>query len=591
MVSLPQAEHHDDDKGGCGTTCGAGLEKIYPSTAVRYGAMRMIGEFTYRPNTVFKCGAKVVVQTERGIELGEQVSLTCHGCDKSVSRDQISRYIQNSGPEFYRLGSGRILREATPQDVAEHDHLNSSTRGEADDCSLMAAQLGLEMKIVTVEHLLGGERVIYYFMADGRVDFRGLVKELAARHQTRIEMKQVGARDEARLVADYEICGRECCCKNFLKTLRPVTMKMAKVQKATLDLSKVSGRCGRLRCCLRYEHEGYESLERNLPRRGSRIRTEHGTGVVIDRQILTQLVMFRSDEGRVVTVPVEEIAERDLPPPPDYPAPASAERNGDAPSAGRDPDAPASQPPDARTAGSRGGRPPRPGERPRDSGRDRRSRRDRQPPASRETRPGSETRQGSDARDAHSAGDARETRPGSDARGRPPRESEPPADTRRADDAPLMPGESADQAANDSAPPGGDVIRGRTGDEKTRGRSGDEKPPGQLDDDTPRDQVGDGGFRDRDADAPEPEESNIRNADALETDELNEDTDDDQAPDSPPAARDDGPPDARTPGDPRPIGDARPPGEPPPSSRQPGRRGRRGRGRRGRRRGGRPPTP
>lgn len=332
MVSLPQMES-GGDKGKeddarpevCGTSCGAGLEKIYPTTAVRYGAMNWIGEFTYRAGTVFKCGAKVVIQTDRGIELGRQVSLTCNGCDKSVSRAQIQEYVKNSGAEYYRLGSGRILREATEQDLGECEHLNQNVKAECEDCQLMAAQLNLDMKIVTVEHLLGGERVVYYFMSEGRVDFRGLVRELAARHQTRIEMRQVGPRDEARLVADFEICGRECCCKNFLKTLRPVTMKMAKVQKATLDLSKVSGRCGRLRCCLRYEHEGYEHLAAKLPRVGSRIRTEHGVGTVVDRQILTQLVMFRTDDEKIITVPLESITEFNLPAPPRVPVAGGVE--------------------------------------------------------------------------------------------------------------------------------------------------------------------------------------------------------------------------------------------------------------------------
>lgn len=314
MVSLPQAPQGGEDReGGCGTSCGAGLEKIYRTTGVRYGAMNWIGEFRLKPGSVFRCGAKVVIQSDRGIELGRQVSLTCHGCDKSVTREQIKRYIENSGAEYYRLGAGRVLREATPDDIAEQEHLNAHAREETETAALLAAQLSLDMKIVTVEHLLGGERIVYYFMAEGRIDFRGLVRALAERHQTRIEMRQVGARDEARLVADYEICGRECCCKNFLKTLRPVTMKMAKLQKATLDLSKVSGRCGRLRCCLRYEHEGYEALAARLPRRGARLRTDHGVGTVIDAQVLTQLVMLRTDDEKVVTVPVEEIRETGLP--------------------------------------------------------------------------------------------------------------------------------------------------------------------------------------------------------------------------------------------------------------------------------------
>jgi cell fate regulator YaaT (PSP1 superfamily) len=314
MVALPQFDKDDPSRaersgegGGCGSACGAGLEKIYPSTAVRYGAMRWIGEFSYKPGTVFRCGGKVVIQSDRGIEIGEQVSLTCHGCERSVSREQIKRYIANSGAEFYRLGAGRILRGATPQDLDEQEHLNSHVHDDIDHAAMLAAQLDLDLKIVTVEHLLGGERIVFYFRSESRVDFRQLVKELAHHHRTRIEMRQVGARDEARLVADYEICGRECCCKNFLKKLRPVNMKMAKLQKSTLDPAKVSGRCGRLRCCLRYEHESYEELNAKLPRVGQRVLTEFGEATVIDRQILTQLVLVRTDDQRDYTIPNEEL--------------------------------------------------------------------------------------------------------------------------------------------------------------------------------------------------------------------------------------------------------------------------------------------
>ncbi|MBL8880831.1 MAG: hypothetical protein JNG88_17090, partial [Phycisphaerales bacterium] len=280
---------------------------VYPSTAVRYGVMRWIGEFNYRAGFVFACGAKVVVQTDRGIELGEQVSLTCGGCSKSVNRDQMKRYVNNSGPEFFKFSNGRILREATPQDIDEHEHLNAHNREDIDRCALMAAQMELPIKVVTVEHLLGGERIVFYFRSEDRIDFRDLVRELAAHYRTRIEMRQVGARDEARAIADYEICGRECCCKSFLKKLRPVTMRMAKLQKSTLDPTKVSGRCGRLRCCLRYEHESYESMNARLPRLGARVDTEFGAATVVDRQILTQLLLVRTDDEREMTIPVEEI--------------------------------------------------------------------------------------------------------------------------------------------------------------------------------------------------------------------------------------------------------------------------------------------
>lgn len=295
--------------------CGNGLEKVYPTCAVRYGFMAYIGEFKYAPGTVFGCGAKVVVQTMRGIEIGEQVSLTCTGCDKSIKRDKMLDYVKNSGPDFYKLKSGRILREANEQDLEEERRLNEGAKEKMQRARAVAREMGLQMKFVACEHLFGGERIIFHFMSDGRVDFREFVRTLAHEYHTRIEMHQVGARDEARLVADFEICGRECCCKNFLKTLRPVTMRMAKMQKATLDPSKVSGRCGRLRCCLRYEHEGYEELDKKLPRIGNRVRTDQGTGTVKDRQILTQLVTVQYDsDGRVETVGVEDLTERNLPP-------------------------------------------------------------------------------------------------------------------------------------------------------------------------------------------------------------------------------------------------------------------------------------
>ncbi|GMU22033.1 MAG: hypothetical protein AMXMBFR13_21210 [Phycisphaerae bacterium] len=304
--------------GGCasaGERCGNGLEKIYPTTAVRYGRMRHIGEFSHAPDMKFTCGARVVVSTDRGIEIGEQVSLTCFGCDKSVSRDQMKSYAEASGGDAYQLKKGRILREASPADLQEWKHIEDGCFDKLQVARRASEEHNLPMKVVDCEYLFGGERIVFYFLADERVDFRDLVRSLAGEFQTRIEMRQIGARDEARLVADYETCGRECCCKNFLKTLKPVSMQMAKLQKATLDPSKVSGRCGRLKCCLRYEHETYESLDKKLPRLGLRIATMHGNGQVIDRQVLTQLVKIRTDDERLLTVVVEDILDEEPPPP------------------------------------------------------------------------------------------------------------------------------------------------------------------------------------------------------------------------------------------------------------------------------------
>jgi cell fate regulator YaaT (PSP1 superfamily) len=312
----------NESGGGCGDSCGSGeggsqcgngLEKIYPTTVIRYGYMNYIGEFKRRNDGVFTCGAKVVVQTDRGIEMGTQVSMTCGGCSKSMDREQVRRYVEASGPDYLRLNAGRILREASTDDVLEEKQLNELSRQRLKICAESIKKHNLPMKLVTCETLLGGDRVIFYFMAEGRVDFRDLVKDLASEFQTRIEMRQIGARDEARLVADYETCGRECCCKNFLKTLKPVSMKMAKLQKATLDPSKVSGRCGRLKCCLRYEHETYEDMDKKLPRLGTRVRTSHGTGTVVDRQVLTGLVQIHADDGQLLTVVEEDVLERGLP--------------------------------------------------------------------------------------------------------------------------------------------------------------------------------------------------------------------------------------------------------------------------------------
>jgi cell fate regulator YaaT (PSP1 superfamily) len=278
-----------------------------PVVAVRYGEMGFVGEFSCDPKLELSCGAKVVIQTKRGIEIGERVPIACQGCLASVDREQMLKFAEASGEDYYSPECGRILREATADDLAEYDHIMAGALAKRQTCQEFAVECGLEMKVVSCEPLFGGERIILYFVAEGRVDFRTLVRKLAQEFQTRIEMRQVGARDEARLVADYETCGRECCCKNFLKNLKPVSMKMAKMQKATLDPSKVSGRCGRLKCCLRYEHSTYEELDQSLPRVGVKVRSRHGDGTVVARQILTQLVQLETEAGGRMTVGVEDL--------------------------------------------------------------------------------------------------------------------------------------------------------------------------------------------------------------------------------------------------------------------------------------------
>ena len=160
------------------------------------------------------------------------------------------------------------------------------------------------MDLVDVEIILGRERIVFYYLAEKRVDFRELVKDLARALRTRIEMRQIGVRDEAKLLADYGDCGKPVCCNTHLTAMPPVSMKMAKLQKTTLDPAKISGRCGRLKCCLRYEFDTYRELERQLPAVGSQVVTSKGRGRVVGQEILAQkLVVEYEDHRRIIIGP------------------------------------------------------------------------------------------------------------------------------------------------------------------------------------------------------------------------------------------------------------------------------------------------
>ena len=287
------------------------------SIVVRYGIMRNLGLFSHDLQTPPSPGAKVVIRTERGVELGQVVACVQGECGYGcITPEGLERFIGCNGPEYPFIRNGKVLRAANAQDLIDQRHLDSSAHEEMASCRQEIHTMNLPMKVVTVEHLLGGERIVFYFASESRVDFRELVRRMAWQYRTRIEMRQVGARDEARLVGDLERCGRPCCCQRFLKDLKPVSMRMAKVQKATLDPSKISGRCGRLMCCLRYEDEGYEELRKKLPRKNTYVRTAAGVlGRVLDTQILTQLVRLALADNTQTVASNEEIVERDLPAP------------------------------------------------------------------------------------------------------------------------------------------------------------------------------------------------------------------------------------------------------------------------------------
>jgi len=288
---------------------------------VRYGRMNTLGLFEHEEVQVPKTPARVVVKTDKGLELGYIVGQPTSYKEGRFrfTDEQIASYFANSDINFVNEIAGKVIRIATADDISEEQHLTKITDDEIACCERFVKELGLKMKIVGAEHIFGGERIVFYFMADGRIDFRELVRRLAQEYQTRIEMRQIGSRDEAKLLGDVESCGQECCCIRFLQLLKPVNMRMAKMQKATLDPSKISGYCGRLKCCLRYEDETYTSLKKRLPKRSTWVQAKRGEGKffegkVVDTQILTQLVVVESENGERAAFPVDEVTILPAPP-------------------------------------------------------------------------------------------------------------------------------------------------------------------------------------------------------------------------------------------------------------------------------------
>ncbi|GAB61496.1 MAG: hypothetical protein DWB56_04765 [Candidatus Jettenia sp.] len=260
---------------------------------IRYGVLKNTSDF-FTNITSLKKGDQVIIRSNRGIEFGEVITKVSEIADDTP--------IENLG---------EILRKATADDKEKQRKINNEMIPvEFKFCQKKIKEHNLLMKLASVEHLYGTKKIIFYYLANGRVDFRELVKDLAKEYQARIEMKQIGVRDEARLLADYEHCGRELCCRLFLKNLEPVTMKMAKNQKATLDPSKISGRCGRLMCCLRYEDKVYEDLKHGLPRKGSIVKTTEGIGEVVNCDVLQQQVTIELNNGNKICVSTRDIIDK-----------------------------------------------------------------------------------------------------------------------------------------------------------------------------------------------------------------------------------------------------------------------------------------
>ena len=259
---------------------------------VRYGSTRNVEEFASKGPQAFARNSHVLVRSNRGVEWGEVL------CPAS---ETTRKYM--GSPET----RGRILRSVSQEDRDQRDAILRDERAEFEIGAAMIRERKLQMQLVDVEHIFGGERIIFYYLAEKRVDFRELVKAMAKQFKTRIEMRQIGVRDEAKLLADYGDCGKPVCCNTHLKEMPPVSMKMAKMQKASLDPSKISGRCGRLKCCLRYEFDTYEEYRRELPNIGMSVVTKQGQGRVIAQEILARKVMVVYEDDRRMIVDENEI--------------------------------------------------------------------------------------------------------------------------------------------------------------------------------------------------------------------------------------------------------------------------------------------
>jgi cell fate regulator YaaT (PSP1 superfamily) len=259
--------------------------------AVRYGLLNDKGDFKTAFTDLVE-NEQVVVRTERGTEVGMVLG-------KPTEVAEVPAEVHG---EVLRRAAETDRQDVCPEGVQQ-------LQSELRYCRQKIREHNLPMKLVNVEHLVGGEKLIFYFIAEGRVDFRELVKDLAHEYRTRIELKQIGVRDEARLLADLDHCGREICCRSWMRRLEPVTMKMAKAQKATLDPAKISGRCGRLMCCLRYEDSVYEDLKKNLPRKGQQVVTAEMTAEVINYDILSQTVTVELPDGRRTRIKISEVTK------------------------------------------------------------------------------------------------------------------------------------------------------------------------------------------------------------------------------------------------------------------------------------------
>jgi len=242
-----------------------------------------VGQFiTSHISDDIKIGDYVILEIDRGIDYGEVLEIN--------EEESVPYEIKN------------ILRKATPEDLKQIRKNKQEAKEAIKTCAAKAKEHNLSIKLIDAEYSFDKKKIVFYFVSDDRVDFRNLVKDLAKIFKIRIEMRQIGVRDHARFFGGIGICGGELCCVRFLKNFEAVTMKMAKLQKLPLTAGKISGVCGRLMCCLFYEHNIYSELSSGLPKEGQTVQTEKGKGKVTSVNVLKRLAYIEFEDGSVEKV-------------------------------------------------------------------------------------------------------------------------------------------------------------------------------------------------------------------------------------------------------------------------------------------------
>ncbi|MCG8515658.1 MAG: stage 0 sporulation family protein [Halanaerobiales bacterium] len=237
-----------------------------------------------------KLGENVIVETARGIEYGQIVMEK-----KEVTAEEIVAPLK------------KVIRKATEEDDQNNQENKELEKQAFDICLKKIEKHTLPMKLIDVEYTFDHNKIIFYFTADGRVDFRELVKDLARVFKTRIELRQIGVRDEAKMVGGLGICGRTLCCCAFLRDFDPISIKMAKKQELSLNPAKISGICGRLMCCLKYESNTYKKMKEEMPAVGDKVAMELGEGEIVERNLVKKTVKVDIGNNEYVEVELEEI--------------------------------------------------------------------------------------------------------------------------------------------------------------------------------------------------------------------------------------------------------------------------------------------